>query len=114
MKMHNKNSVSKFQSLLVSFYVPLKVITFRDYAPKILGREAFEKHVGVYEGYNRSINPTVSNVFATAAFRFGHATIPAVVPRLNESFQKHELHSPVSLHETFFSPWRLVKEGIYL
>ncbi|XP_048829891.1 thyroid peroxidase isoform X2 [Brienomyrus brachyistius] len=88
-----------------------QVITFRDYAPKILGREAFEKYIGVYEGYDRSINPTVSNVFATAAFRFGHATIAAVVLRLNESFQEHERHSPVSLHDTFFSPWRLVKEG---
>uniref|UniRef100_A0A8C9RXB9 Thyroid peroxidase n=1 Tax=Scleropages formosus TaxID=113540 RepID=A0A8C9RXB9_SCLFO len=88
-----------------------QVITMKDYVPKILGLEAFDKYIGVYRGYNHSINPTVSNVFATAAFRFGHATIPAMLRRLNETFQEHKSYPSLSLHQTFFSPWRLVKEG---
>ncbi|KAG7465869.1 hypothetical protein MATL_G00158330 [Megalops atlanticus] len=88
-----------------------QIITFRDYLPKILGPEAFEQYIGLYEGYNCSANPTVSNVFATAAFRFGHSTVSPVLRRLNESFQEHELHPSLSLHETFFSPWRLLEEG---
>uniref|UniRef100_A0A3P9AB63 Thyroid peroxidase n=1 Tax=Esox lucius TaxID=8010 RepID=A0A3P9AB63_ESOLU len=88
-----------------------QIITTRDYVPKVIGREAFDRYIGPYGGYDPTINPSVSNVFATAAFRFGHATISSVLRRLNESFQEHEQFSSLSLHKTFFSPWRLVKEG---
>ncbi|CAL8291920.1 unnamed protein product [Gadus morhua 'NCC'] len=62
-------------------------------------------------GYDPTVNPSASNVFATAAFRFGHATISTVVRRFNESFQTHEQFTHLRLHHTFFSPWRIVKEG---
>nr|XP_015205415.1 PREDICTED: thyroid peroxidase [Lepisosteus oculatus] len=88
-----------------------QIITFRDYVPKILGADAFDQYIGVYGGYDSSLNPTVSNVFATAAFRFGHATVSPVTHRLDEKYQEHNNFSSVSLHETFFSPWRLIKEG---
>ncbi|KAG9268743.1 thyroid peroxidase [Astyanax mexicanus] len=88
-----------------------QIITMRDYIPKILGDEAFEETVGSYEGYDESLNPSVSNVFATAAFRFGHATISAQIRRLNESFQEHPNFSSLNLHQTFFSPWRIIREG---
>ncbi|XP_062413286.1 thyroid peroxidase [Pungitius pungitius] len=88
-----------------------QIITMRDYVPKILGRAAFDHHVGPYRGYDPTADPSASNVFATAAFRFGHATIPPVLRRLNESFQTHQRFGDLRLHETFFSPWRIVKEG---
>uniref|UniRef100_A0A673GHE6 Thyroid peroxidase n=1 Tax=Sinocyclocheilus rhinocerous TaxID=307959 RepID=A0A673GHE6_9TELE len=90
---------------------PRGIITMRDYVPKIMGREAFDEYLGPYAGYNDSVNPSVSNVFATAAFRFGHVTISPRLRRLNESFQEHQRFSSLSLHQTFFSPWRLVREG---
>lgn len=83
----------------------------RDYVPKIIGAESWEDHMGPYSGYDPSVNPSVANVFSTAAFRFGHATIPAKVSRLNESFQEHERFPSLKLHDGFFSPWRFVKEG---
>ncbi|XP_066241044.1 thyroid peroxidase [Saccopteryx leptura] len=86
-----------------------QVITLRDYVPKILGPEAFEQHVGPYKGYDSSVNPTVSNVFSTAAFRFGHTTVHPLVRRLDASFQENP--SPLLLRDTFFSPWRLLREG---
>lgn len=86
----------------------------RDYIPKIIGEEAFDQIIGPYEGYDDAINPSVSNVFATAAFRFGHATISTHVNRLNESFQEHEHFPSLKLHRTFFSPWRIIREGTYL
>ncbi|XP_061088428.1 thyroid peroxidase [Conger conger] len=88
-----------------------QIITFRDYIPKVLGPEAFSQYVGTYRGYNSSVNPAVSNIFATAAFRFGHATVSAMLRRLNESFQEHELYPSLHLHQSFFSPWRLLREG---
>ncbi|XP_043088197.1 thyroid peroxidase isoform X2 [Puntigrus tetrazona] len=61
-----------------------QIITMRDYVPKIMGREAFEEYIGPYSGYDE---------------------------RLNESFQEHQRFSSLSLQQTFFSPWRLVREG---
>ncbi|XP_045045481.2 thyroid peroxidase isoform X2 [Desmodus rotundus] len=86
-----------------------QIITLRDYVPKILGPEAFEQHVGRYEGYDPTVDPTVSNVFSTAAFRFGHATVHPLVRRLDARFQEHL--PPLLLRDAFFSPWRLLKEG---
>lgn len=92
----------------------LQIITMRDYIPKIIGQEAFDQIIGPYEGYDDTINPSVSNVFATAAFRFGHATISTHISRLNESFQEHESFPSLKMHQAFFSPWRIIREGTYL
>ncbi|XP_036904649.1 thyroid peroxidase [Sturnira hondurensis] len=86
-----------------------QIITLRDYVPKILGPEAFEQHVGRYEGYDPTVDPTVSNVFSTAAFRFGHAMVHPLVRRLDARFQ--EQLPRLLLRDAFFSPWRLLKEG---
>uniref|UniRef100_A0A8C6FTZ5 Thyroid peroxidase n=1 Tax=Moschus moschiferus TaxID=68415 RepID=A0A8C6FTZ5_MOSMO len=86
-----------------------QIITLRDYIPRILGPEAFGLHVGPYRGYDPSVDPTVSNVFSTAAFRFGHATIHPLVQRLDARFQ--ELLGPLPLRDAFFRPWRLLEEG---
>ncbi|XP_029316795.1 thyroid peroxidase [Cottoperca gobio] len=88
-----------------------QIITMRDYVPKIIGQEAFEHHIGPYQGYDPSTDPSVSNVFATAAFRFGHATISPILSRLNESLQKHEHFPHLRMDSSLFSPWRIVKEG---
>uniref|UniRef100_H3CJC3 Sushi domain-containing protein n=1 Tax=Tetraodon nigroviridis TaxID=99883 RepID=H3CJC3_TETNG len=89
----------------------IQVITMRDYIPKIIGTESFQDHIGPYCGYNPSVNPSTANVFSTAAFRFGHATIPTVIRRLDKNFEEHELYPSLELHNTFFTPWRVVKEG---
>lgn len=86
-----------------------QIITLRDYVPKILGPEALMQHVGPYQGYDPTMDPTVSNVFSTAAFRFGHATIQPLVRRLDAAFQEHR--PPLLLRDAFFSPWRVLKEG---
>lgn len=88
-----------------------KVITIRDYIPKILGPSAFQKYIGPYQGYNENINPSISNIFSTAAFRFGHATIPPIVHRLDSQYKEHPQYPSLLLNEVFFRPWRIIKEG---
>lgn len=92
----------------------LQIITLRDYIPKIIGPDAFNQYIGLYKGYDPTVNPTVSNVFATAAFRFGHATIQPIVRRLNAQYLDDPELPNLHLHEVFFSPWRLIKEGMFL
>lgn len=83
----------------------------RDYIPKVIGVESFEQHIGPYGGYNPTVDGSASNVFATAAFRFGHGTIPPILSRLNESFQEDRRFPHLRLQQALFSPWRIVKEG---
>ncbi|NXS15666.1 PERT peroxidase, partial [Mystacornis crossleyi] len=91
-----------------------QIITLRDYIPKIIGPDAFNLYIGLYTGYDPTMNPTVSNVFSTAAFRFGHATIQPIVRRLNAQYLDDPELPNLHLHEVFFSPWRLIKEGMVL
>lgn len=104
---------SFFFFVIPTLFFDSQIITMRDYVPKIIGLESFEDHIGPYRGYDPTTDPSASNVFATAAFRFGHATIPPILRRLNESFQEHEHFPHLRLSNTLFSPWRIVKEGQY-
>ncbi|XP_074845242.1 thyroid peroxidase [Carettochelys insculpta] len=88
-----------------------QIITLRDYVPKIIGPDAFTQYLDLYKGYDHTVNPTVSNVFATAAFRFGHATIHPIIKRLNAQYQDDPDLPHLHMHEVFFSPWRLIKGG---
>ncbi|CAG9821890.1 unnamed protein product [Phaedon cochleariae] len=84
-------------------------VTYQHWLPIILGPKGMDT-LGTYQGYNPNVNPTISNVFATAALRFGHTLINPVLERLDWDFQPiREGHLPLS--KAFFSPWRVVEEG---
>lgn len=84
-------------------------ITYKQWLPLIIGDEGMEI-MGNYDSYDPSINPSISNEFATAALRFGHSLINPVLHRLDWNFEPIEQgHLP--LHKAFFAPWRVVYEG---
>lgn len=84
-------------------------ITYRYWLPHIVGPKGMQI-LGDYKGYDPTVNPSIANVFATAALRFGHTLINPILERLDSSFKPiKEGHLP--LHKAFFSPWRLVDEG---
>ena len=41
--------------------------------------------LGIYDGYRPDVNPSITNVFATSAFRFGHSLINPIIRRLDEN-----------------------------
>ncbi|XP_007536196.1 lactoperoxidase isoform X1 [Erinaceus europaeus] len=87
----------------------MQIITFRDYLPIVLGDE-MQKWIPPYQGYNKSVDPRIANVF-TFAFRFGHLEVPSTVSRLDENYQPWGPEAELPLHTLFFNTWRIVKDG---
>lgn len=52
----------------------VQAITYKEFLPKILGN-TMDEHIGAYNGYHPNVDPTVSNVFTTSAYRFGHGML---------------------------------------
>uniref|UniRef100_A0AAV2IY32 Peroxidase n=1 Tax=Knipowitschia caucasica TaxID=637954 RepID=A0AAV2IY32_KNICA len=67
--------------------------------------------LGRYPGYNPRVDPSVSNVFATAVYRFAHLAIQPMLTRLDANYREHPQFPSVSLSQSFFAPWRIVFEG---
>ena len=84
-------------------------IVFYEYLPEILGSAAMAA-LGSYRGYNTSVDVTISNAFATAAYRFGHSQILPVLERLNKDYQTSEF-GPLVLRDAFFAPFQILEEG---
>ncbi|XP_078041721.1 peroxidasin [Augochlora pura] len=84
-------------------------ITYSQWMPHVFGGTADEL-MGSYRGYDPNLDASISNVFATAALRFGHTLIQPRLERLDESFQSIP-QGPLLLRDAFFAPWRLVEEG---
>lgn len=84
-------------------------ITYKHWIKNILGPKGMEM-LGDYDGYNPNIDPGISNVFATAALRFGHTLINPVLARLDANF-KTIPEGDLPLGRAFFAPWRIIEEG---
>ncbi|XP_073322530.1 eosinophil peroxidase-like [Pagrus major] len=88
-----------------------QVLTFRDYLLHIVGPDVLRKQLSAYPGYDEEVDPSISNVFATAAYRFAHLMVQPFMFRLDEKYREDkEFPSPL-LHRAFFTPWRVVFEG---
>ncbi|HHC74537.1 MAG TPA: hypothetical protein ENK78_05645, partial [Thiothrix sp.] len=84
----------------------MQIITYREYLPVLLGGNALPP----YNGYDDNTNASISNLFSTAAYRYGHSALSPQLLRLdadgNEVIDGH-----LALRDAFFSPQRLVEEG---
>jgi peroxidase len=81
-------------------------MVYYEYLPKILGGS----FLGEYRGYDPTVDPTIANAFATAAFRFGHSQIMPLFPRLDSNYEPLPI-GPLKLQDAFFAPFRLLEEG---
>ncbi|XP_019643307.1 PREDICTED: peroxidasin-like [Branchiostoma belcheri] len=85
-------------------------ITFSEYLPKILGPTEMEE-VGEYSEYDPDVDPSVRNSVAMAAFRLNDAATDPLVQRYDQNYEEDPAIGNVALRDTFFAPWRIVKES---
>ena len=55
-------------------------ITYSEFLPNLLGNRSIAR----YQGYDPNVDPTISEEFAGAAFRFGHSIVSANLQRIDE------------------------------
>ena len=111
---HKTDSILLFANTMCHIAYPFcsQVITFRDYLLHIVGPDILNgPEIGPFPGYDENVDPSISNVFATAAYRFAHLAIQPFMFRLDENYRDHQKWPSVLFHVNFFTPWRLVFEG---
>ena len=82
-------------------------ITYTEFLPILLGPHALPP----YRGFRDEVDPTVSNEFATAAFRFGHSLLPATIRRVGADGKTAE-SGDLNLADAFFDPSIVETDGI--
>jgi len=85
----------------------MQAITYREFLPVLLGRKAIPR----YRGYDESVDASIANVFATAAYRLGHSMLSAQLLRLDGRGNEIAAGN-LSLADAFFSPDEITGHGI--
>ncbi|XP_071089469.1 salivary peroxidase/catechol oxidase-like [Haliotis cracherodii] len=73
----------------------LQVITYNQWLPEIIGRDAMTSH-GLTSGdysYDQTVDPSLANVFSTASFRFGHTMIPKTMRFENDDVSLTKMYN---------------------
>ena len=73
--------------------------------------DALGLELAPYAGYDENTNPQMTNVFSTAAYRFGHSTINSKLYFLKEDGSLQD-DGIAYLRQNFFNPKRLKDHGI--
>lgn len=85
----------------------MQVITYNEFLPLLLGRDALPR----YRGYNPDIDASIANEFSTGAYRLGHSLLSSQLLRLDEDGEEIEA-GHLSLREAFFRPSEIINEGL--
>jgi hypothetical protein len=96
-----------YQMARVMVVAEIQAITYRDFLPVLLGRNALPR----YQGYREDVNPGISNLFATAAYRFGHSMLSNQLQRLTAN-GRPAAEGPLPLAQAFFHPSVIEAGGI--
>jgi hypothetical protein len=96
-----------FQQAKSIVVAELQAITYNEFLPALLGDNAISK----YTGYDPTVNPGISNIFSTAAYRFGHSMLSPELLRVDNDGNE-AASGNLSLRDAFFAPHALTEYGI--
>lgn len=82
-------------------------ITYDEFLPILLGSDALP----AYTGFDPDVDPSVSNLFSTAAFRFGHTLLPSTLSLDGRTEAAGEPAS-LALRDAFFRPADEFDDGL--
>ena len=88
-----------------SWCAEIQKITYTDFLPFLIGKDALTP----YAGYNENVDPSIANVFGAAAWRCGHSLLNLTVLELDANNQS--IGNP-RLKATFFQPTQITTLGI--
>ena len=74
-------------------------IVFNEYVPFLLGTD----NIPEYQGYDPTINASISTEFATAAYRLGHSQLSSIMHRVDEDGSDSAI-GHLKLADAFFTP----------
>jgi len=95
-----------FQRARTMVTADVQAITYNEFLPALLGRDA----LGPYQGYDPSVDPTIANEFSTAAYRLGHSLINDDVEFFGNDGRA--VRDEIELADAFFNPALLQETGI--
>ena len=81
----------------------LQKITYQDYLPKLIRGKLLQTLIPRYKGYNASVDASIPNAFATAAYRYGHSLIRPVFARYLSDNYERGTNRPLHLLRSFFN-----------
>lgn len=79
-------------------------IVYEEWLPTLTGQRLRR-----YRGFNKHVNPAISNIFSTAAFRLGHTMVGNVITRRG---RRNAQLSPLTMHDMFFRTTGIMEHGI--
>ena len=85
----------------------MQAIAYNEFLPLLLGEDA----IPAYTGYDPGVDPSIANVFSTAAYRVGHTMLSAEILRLSAA----DVEAPgghIALRNGFFRPDHIESFGI--
>ncbi len=85
----------------------MQAITYNEFLPALMGANALSR----YRGYNPAVFPNITNVFSTAAYRFGHSMLDSEVLRMDNNGNELAGGS-LALRDAFFNPAHIKADGI--
>jgi peroxidase len=90
-----------------------QMITYNDYLPDLLGKNA----IAAYTGYNPNVDPAIATEFSTVAFRFGHSLLSNLIQRQdnigNNIADQNPNGAPIDLAQDFFDPTVINPSGVF-
>lgn len=84
----------------------MQIITYSEWLPHMIDAG----QMPAYAGYDDTVNPTISNEFASSLFRFGHTMLPSQLQRMNSDGSSIAGGS-IALRDSFFNPSAIENGG---